>query len=102
MKVEVELTYREAPSNEEVQKILDAEKLLSSNPENASTRLIWKNSCPAVLLEFEMKTQAQYKVVDQISDDVQRWLMEAIDGITIRFSKPHQIEKLTEVGIREP
>jgi hypothetical protein len=45
---------------------------------------------PLIILEFTMKNQAQYKVVSEISDEVQRWLGELFNNITIRFHQPRK------------
>ena len=42
---------------------------------------------PTAILEFEMPTKAQYKVVDEISSTVKFYTWEFYEDITIRFPK---------------
>jgi hypothetical protein len=50
-------------------------------------QVLEKDGRYTVLLEFTMPTEAQYKVVDRVSDEVQRWLMESYENICIGFGK---------------
>lgn len=85
MKVEVELEYRAIPPDEELEIIRDAGRTLTIDQKSVSVRLVEPGKYPLVILEFVMKTQSQYKVVAEISDEVQRWLGELFNDITIRF-----------------
>ena len=72
MRVLVEVEYRASPSLAELKAMRRAGKVLSSIPESVSVRRGESSrGRPAIVLEFEMKTQAQYKVVDGIFDTVQ-------------------------------
>lgn len=90
MKVEVELEYRAIPSDEELVMIRDAAKSLTTEPKSVSIRVVETDRYPLVILEFMMKNQAQYKVVSEISDEVQRWLGDLFSDITIRFHQPQK------------
>jgi hypothetical protein len=87
MKASVELIYKAMPSDQEIVRIRDAGMQLTTDPNSVSVWVVQKDSQYPVLLEFIMPTQAQYKVVDQVSHGVQRWLMESYDDICIRFGK---------------
>ena len=88
MKVEVELQYQAIPPDEELEIIRDAGKNLTIDPKSVSVRLVETDAYPLVILEFVMRTQAQFNVVSEISDEVQRWLGELFNDITIRFPQP--------------
>ena len=88
MKVEVELQYRAVPPDEELEIIRAAGKNLTTNRKSVSVRVVETDAYPLVILEFVMKNQAQYNVVSEIFDEVQRWLGELFDDITIRFHQP--------------
>ena len=90
MKVEVELQYRAIPSDKELEIIRDAGKSLTTDPKSVSVRLVETDAYPLVILEFVMKNQAQYNVVSEISDEVQRWLGELFNDMTIRFHQPRK------------
>ena len=88
MKVEVELQYWAIPPDEELEIIRDAGKNLTIDPKSVSVRLVETDAYPLVILEFVMRNQAQFNVVSEISDEVQRWLGELFNDITIRFPQP--------------
>jgi len=90
MKVEVELKYRAVPPEEEFEIIREAGRGLTTNSKSVSVRLVETCEYPVIVLEFIMKNQAQYKVVDEISDEVQRWLGDLFSDITIRFHQPQK------------
>jgi hypothetical protein len=90
MKVEVELKYRAVPPEEEFEVIREAGRGLTTNPKSVSVRLVEIGEYPVIVLEFVMKNQAQYKVVSEISDEVQRWLNEPYNDIAIRFHQPQK------------
>ncbi len=90
MKVEVELQYRAVPADEELEIIREAGKSLTNDPKSVSVRLVETETYPLIILEFTIKNQAQYKVVDQISDEVQQCLGKLYNGIAIRFHQPHK------------
>jgi hypothetical protein len=90
MKVEVELKYRAVPPEEEFEVIREAGRGLTTNPKSISVRLVETGEYPVIVLEFVMKNQAQYKVVSEISDGVQRWLNEPYNDLTIRFHQPQK------------
>lgn len=85
MKVQVELTYRTVIPEAELEIIRQAGRNLTNNPKSVSVRLAGTAEAALIILEFTMKNQAQYKVVNEISDEVQRWLNEPLDNIAIRF-----------------
>ena len=88
MKVQVEVEYSATPPAEELQAMQWAAKTLASNPNSISVRLgETRRRCPAIVLEFEMKTQAQYKVVDKISDSIHQYTGRLYSDMTIRFPK---------------
>jgi hypothetical protein len=85
MKVSVELIYQAMPSDRELENIRDAGHRLTSNRKSVSVQVLEKDDQYPVVLEFTMPTEAQYKVVDRVSDEVQRWLMEPYEDICIGF-----------------
>jgi hypothetical protein len=88
MQVQVEVEYSATPPAEEVQAMRWAAKTLASNPNSISVRLSeTRRHRPAIVLEFEMKTQAQYKVVDEISDHVHQYTGKLYSDMTVRFPK---------------
>jgi hypothetical protein len=87
MKASVELIYKKMPSDREIGRIRDAGMQLTSDPDSVSVIVTQTDNQYPVRLEFVMPTQAQYKVVDRVSNEVQTWLMESYDDIGIRFSK---------------
>ena len=90
MKVEVELQYRAIPSDKELKIIRDAGKNLTTDPKSVSVRFVETDAYPLIILEFVMRNQAQFNVVSEISDEVQRWLGELLNDITIRFPQPQK------------
>ena len=87
MQVQVEVEYSATPPAEELQAMRWAAKTLASNPNSISVRLSeTRRHRPAIVLEFEMKTQAQYKVVDEIFDTVHQYTGRLSD-MTVRFPK---------------
>jgi hypothetical protein len=88
MQVQVEVEYSATPPAEEVQAMRWAEKTLASNPDSISVRRS-ETRChrPAIVLEFEMKTQAQYKVVDEIADNVHQYTGRLYSDMTVRFQE---------------
>jgi hypothetical protein len=90
MKVEVELQYQAVPSDEEFEVIREAGRRLTTDPKSVSVRLVKTENYPLIILEFVIKNQVQYKVVSEISDEVQRWLNEPYTDITIRFHQPRK------------
>ena len=88
MQVQVEVEYSATPPAEEVQAMRWAAKTLASNPNSISVRLSeTRRHRPAIVLEFEMKTQAQYKVVDEIFDTVHQYAGRLYSDMTVRFPK---------------
>jgi hypothetical protein len=88
MQVQVEVEYSATPPAEEVQAMRWAAKTLASNPNSISVRLSeTRRHRPAIVLEFEMKTQAQYKVVDEIADSVHQYTGRLYSDMTVRFPK---------------
>lgn len=85
MNVKVELEYLAVPPDEEFEIIRAAGLELTNSPKSVTVRLVETDKYPLIVLEFSMKTQAQYKVVQQISDEVERWLGELFNDIAIRF-----------------
>jgi len=88
VKVQVEVEYSATPPAEELQAMQWAAKALASNPNSISVRLgETRRHRPAIILEFEMKTQAQYKVVDKISDNVHQYTGRLYSDMTVCFPK---------------
>jgi hypothetical protein len=87
MKASVELIYKAMPSDRELERIQEAGHRLTSNRKSVSVQVLEKDDRYAVVLEFTMRTEAQYKVVDRVADEVRRWLMEPYDDMGIRFGK---------------
>ena len=88
VKVQVEVEYSAMPPDEELQAMRWAAKTLTSNPNSISVRLDeTSRHLPAIVLEFEMKTQAQYKVVDEIFDSVHQYTGRLYSDMTVRFPK---------------
>jgi hypothetical protein len=88
MQVQVEVEYSATPPAEEVQAMRWAAKTLASNPNSISVRLgETRRHRPAIVLEFEVKTQAQYKVVDEISEGVHQYTGRLYSDMTVRFPK---------------
>ena len=88
MKVQVEIEYSAMPPAEELQGMQWAAKALASDPNSISVRLgETRRHRPAIILEFEMKTQAQYKVVDRICDTVHLCAGILYADMTVRFPK---------------
>ena len=88
MQVQVEIEYSATPPAEEVQAMRWAAKTLASNPNSISVRLSeTSRHRPVIVLEFEMKTQAQYKVVDEIFDNVHQYTGKLYSDMTVRFPK---------------
>jgi hypothetical protein len=87
MKVSVELIYKAVPSDRELEIIRMAGHTLTSNRRSVSVQVLEKGDWYAVVLEFTMPTQAQYKVVDRVADVVRHRLMEPYEDMGIRFGK---------------
>jgi hypothetical protein len=87
MKVSVELIYQTMPSDRELERIREAGHTLTSNRKSVLVQVLEKADRYAVVLEFTMPTEAQYKVVDRVADEVRRWLMEPYEDMGIRFGK---------------
>ena len=72
MHVWVEIEYAAEPPDEELKAMRRAGEALALTPKSVSVRRAKsRQGRPALVLEFEMKTQAQYKVVDGVFDTVQ-------------------------------
>jgi len=87
MKVTVKLTYLSIPPSNEFETIREAGLGLSNRPASVAVNLVDTGKQPVIVLEFAMKTQAQYKVVSEVSDEVQRWLFGPLEDISIQFSE---------------
>ena len=88
MKVQVEVEYSVIRRAKELRAMRRAAKSLASDPDSISVRLDeTSRHLPAIVLEFEMKTQAQYRVVDRISDVVHLYTSRFYSDMTIRFPK---------------
>lgn len=87
IKVSVELMYKAMPSDRELKTIREAGNLLTSSRKCVSVQVSEKDNRYAVLLEFTMLTEAQYKVVSRVSDEVQCWLLEPYEDICIIFGQ---------------
>jgi hypothetical protein len=87
MKVSVELISQAMPSDRELETIREAGDTLTSNRKSVSVQVLERDGRYAVVLEFTMPTEAQYKVVSRVSDEVQRWLTEPYEDICIGFGQ---------------
>jgi uncharacterized membrane protein len=85
MKVSVELIYKAVPSDRELERIREAGHRLTSNRKSVSVLVLEKDDRYAVVLEFVIPTQAQYKVVDRVADEVQCGLTEPYEDMVIGF-----------------
>lgn len=74
MRVRVLIEYTEIPAVEELEALRQASLQLTSSPESVSVQLIENSKYPTIILEFQMKTQAQYKVVDKIDRTVKFYM----------------------------
>ena len=70
MKVRVEIDV-DAHSEENLQGAHDAAANLTNRPQSIVAREVSKHQKPCLVVEFTMKTAAQYKVVDRIFDEFQ-------------------------------
>jgi hypothetical protein len=87
MKVSVELIYKAVPSDRELETIREAGCTLTSDRKSVSVQVLEKGDWYAVVLKFVMPTQAQYKVVDRVADEVQCWLTESYEDMAIGFGR---------------
>jgi hypothetical protein len=86
MRVQVEIVIAPHPP-ERVQKALRAAgKRLASATDTVSVQ-VRATEPPTAVLEFEMPTKAQYKVVDEIFSTVKFYAWEFYEDITVRFPK---------------
>ena len=74
MRVRVLIEYTEIPAVEELEALRQASLQLTSSPESVSVQLIENSNYPTIILEFQMKTQAQYKVVDKIDRTIKFYM----------------------------
>jgi hypothetical protein len=88
MQVEVELQYEAIPSDDELDTIRRAGQTLATSPKSVSVTVQATDESTIVTLKFDMKNQAQYKVVEAISDEVTCFLNEQFLDICIRFRQP--------------
>jgi hypothetical protein len=88
MQVEVELQYEAIPPDDELDTIRRAGRTLTCSPKSVTVTVQATDASTIVILKFDMKTQAQYKVVQEISDEVTCFLSELFLDICIRFHQP--------------
>jgi hypothetical protein len=86
MRVQVEIVIAPHPL-ESVQKALRAAgERLASEMDTVSVQ-VCATEPPTAILEFEMPTEAQYKVVDKIFSTVKFYAWEFYEDITVRFPR---------------
>jgi hypothetical protein len=88
MQVEVELQYQSIPPDDELDTIRRAGRNLTNSPKSVTVSVQETDESTIVTLKFAMKTQAQSKVVQEISDEVTCFLGELFLDICIRFHQP--------------
>jgi len=86
MRVQVEIVIAPHPPERVKEALRAAGKRLASVTDTISVQ-VRATEPPTAILEFEMPTEAQYKVVDKIDSTVKFYAWEFYEDITIRFPK---------------
>jgi len=86
MRVQVEIVIAPHPPERVQEALRTAGESLASATDTVSVQ-VCATEPPTAILEFEMPTKAQYKVVDEISSTVKFYAWEFYEDITIRFPK---------------
>ena len=86
MRVRVKVVCVPHPREEIERALRTAGKRLTSRADSVSVEVREGERLTAVL-EFEMRGAAQYKVVDQIWNEVKFWTQDFREDISVRFPK---------------
>jgi hypothetical protein len=86
MRVQVEIVIAPHPPERVKEALRAAGESLASATDTVSVQ-VCATEPPTAVLEFEMPTEAQYKVVDKIDSTVKFYAWEFYEDITIRFPK---------------
>jgi hypothetical protein len=86
MRVQVEIVIAPHPPQRVKEALRAAGESLASAIDTVSVEVCATES-PTAVLEFEMPTKAQYKVVDKIDSTVKFYTWEFYKDITVRFPK---------------
>jgi hypothetical protein len=86
MRVQVEIVIAPHPPQRVKEALRAAGESLASATDTVSVQ-VCATEPPTAILEFEMPTKAQYKVVDEIFSTVKFYAWEFYEDITVRFPK---------------
>jgi hypothetical protein len=86
MRVQVEIVIAPHPTERAKEALRTAGESLASAIDTVSVQ-VRATEPPTAILEFEMLTEAQYKVVDKIDSTVKFYAWEFYEDITVRFPK---------------
>ena len=86
MRVQVEIMIAPHPPERVKEALRAAGESLASAIDTVSVQ-VCATEPPTAILEFEMPTNAQYKVVDEIFSTVKFYAWEFYEDITVRFPK---------------
>ena len=86
MRVQVEIMIAPHPPERVKEALRAAGESLASAIDTVSVQ-IYATEPPTAILEFEMPTEAQYKVVDKIFSTVKFYTWEFCEDITVRFPR---------------
>ena len=86
MRVQVEVLCTPKPSEMIVSSLEAAGRRLTTRVDSVSVKVHEGEPLTAVL-EFEMRREAQYKVVDRIWEQVKFWTQDFREDVTVRFPK---------------
>jgi hypothetical protein len=86
MRVQVEIVIAPHPPERVQEALRAAGERLASATDTVSIQ-VHATKPPIAILEFEMPTEAQYKVVDKIFSTVKFYAWEFYEDITVRFPK---------------
>jgi hypothetical protein len=86
MRVQVEIVIAPHPPERVQEALRAAGERLTSATDTVSVQICATEPLTA-LLEFEMPTEAQYKVVDKIFSTVKFYAWELYEDITVRFPR---------------
>lgn len=86
MRVQVAILCTPRPSKEIVSSLEEAGRRLTTRVDSVSVT-VYEGEPLTAVLEFEMRREAQYKVVDRIWEQVKFWTQSFREDITVRFPK---------------
>jgi len=86
MRVEIEIVIAPHPPERLQEALRAAGKRLTSATDTVSVQ-ICASEPPTAILEFDMPTEAQYKVVDKIFQTVKFYAWQFYEDITVRFPR---------------